>query len=236
MVYQLELEKFSGPLNMLLNLVEDQKLSINEISLSQVADQYISHLKMVENLSKEELATFLVIAATLILIKSRSLIPGLPVSPEEEMDIVELERRLQSYKFFKHLALSLHQFQKERRHLFQREAYAGLPAIFFPPLDLQIKTLQTILHELLTSLPIKEVLPTDTMGRTVSLEEKMMELKDRINKALSFSFEEMKKGNAQKLDVIVSFLAVLELVKEGFLLIEQDRAFDTITITKPNHE
>ncbi len=231
-MYQLALEKFSGPLDMLLNLVEEQKLSINEISLAQVADQYISYLKTVESLSKEELATFLVIAATLILIKSRSLIPGVPISEEEHLDIAELERRLKSYKFFKQLAGALLALQKEHRHSFGREAYLGMQSVFFPPEHVSPETFQNIVRELLTALPSKETLPTDTIGRTVSIEEKMTELKDRINNMLTLSFEEMKKGTKEKLDVIVSFLAVLELVKEGFLLIEQERAFDTITITK----
>ena len=80
-------ERFSGPLDALLMMVEEKKLSINEISLSQIADQYIAQIKQAETLSKEELAMFLVIAATLILIKSRSLLPNLPLTAEEEESI-----------------------------------------------------------------------------------------------------------------------------------------------------
>lgn len=231
-MYSLALEKFSGPLDMLLNLVEDQKLSINEISLASVAEQYITYLKSIEEISKEELSAFLVIAATLILIKSRSLMPHMELTEEEDVDIRELERRLKTYKFFKELALKLSTLQKEHDHLFGREAYLGINALFIPPEHIDVQSLAKIIQELLATIPTKETLPTDTMGRTVSIEEKIMELKDRMEKVFSMSFEEMRQGTKEKLDVIVSFLAILELMKDGFLVLEQERTFDTINISK----
>lgn len=80
MTYQLTLENFSGPLGLLLNLVEEQKLSINEISLAEIAEKYIIYLKSLEEMPKDELAAFLVIASTLMLIKSRSLLPGVQLT------------------------------------------------------------------------------------------------------------------------------------------------------------
>ena len=231
-MHDIALEKFSGPLDMLLNLVEDQKLSINEISLAQVADQYVQYLKAVEELSKEELASFLVIAATLILIKSRSLIPQLQLTEEEHLDIQELEQRLKTYKFFKELAIRLSEIQRTGDHLFGREAYLGMNAVFVPPNNAGPAVLAAILRDLLTAIPAKEALPTDTLGRTVSLEEKMTELKDRLDRVFSTSFVEMFKGSKEKLDVIISFLAILELMKNGFLALEQERAFDNIKISK----
>lgn len=235
-MYSLALEKFSGPLDMLLNLVEDQKLSINEISLSQIADQYISYLKSVEELSKDELASFLVIAATLILIKSRSLMPHLPISEEERLDISELEKRLKTFKFFKELSLYLAKFQKDRNHCFGREAYVGMHSIFFPPESLKPSDLATVMSNIILSIPTKEILPTDTIVRTVSIEEKMLELKDRLERTFAMTFDEMRSGTKEKLDVIVSFLAILELVKEGFLMIEQERLFDNIKMTRKTNE
>ncbi|MEK9175202.1 MAG: segregation/condensation protein A, partial [Patescibacteria group bacterium] len=166
-MYQLALEKFSGPLDMLLNLVEDQKLSINEISLASVAEQYISYLKSVENLSKEELSSFLIIAATLILIKSRSLIPQMQLTEDENIDIQELEHRLRTYKFFKDLAIKLTSLQKEHHHLFGREAYLGMTTLFIPSENININNLVKIIKEVLATIPTKELLPTDTIGRAV---------------------------------------------------------------------
>src|SRR3989338_4393306 len=205
-MYSIALEKFAGPLDMLLGLVEEEKLSINEISLSQVADQYISYLKSLEEMPKEELAAFLVIASTLILIKSRSLMPGLKISEEEEMDIKDLERRLKMYKFFKELSLKLRDINKQGRHLFGREAYLGMSSVFFPPQDIGTENLAQVLKEILTAIPQIESLPEDSIKKAVSLKE--------------------------KIEIIVGFLALLELVRQGFAIFEQNGVFGSIEMKK----
>ncbi len=233
-MYQILLDKFSGPLDALLNLVEDRKLSINEISLAEVADQYIAYLKTLEEISKEELAAFLVIASTLMLIKSRSLIPNLSISEEEATDIKELERRLKTYQFFKTLSLHLRELEAKNKHLFGREAYSGMGQFFSPPNGVTKETLRSILLEILTVLPKREELPTDIVEKAVSIEEKMEELKSRLHKSLEFSFDEIKGGKKKKVEVIVSFLALLELIKEGFLIFNQKNSFSSIEIKKFN--
>ena len=228
MPYQITLEKFSGPLEILLNLVEEQKLSINEISLSGVAEQYIAYLKSLEEMPKEELAAFLVVATTLMLIKSRSLLPNLQLTEEEETDVKELERRLKTYKFFKELSNYIKELNKENRHLFGREAYAGMSAVFFPPEGLTPAILKKILGEVLETIPQKEVLPKESILKTVSLEDKMTELKERLLRFIQFTFD---KGGDQT-EVIVSFLAMLELIKQGFAIFEQKKLFGSIELKK----
>lgn len=237
-MYQFTLEKFTGPLDLLLNLVEEQKLSINEISLAKIAEEYIKYLKSLEEMPKEELAAFLVIAATLMLIKSRSLIPNLKLSEEEEMDIKDLERRLKTYQFFKELSAHLRGFTKEKRHLFGREAYAGMSAVFFPPEGVTAEHLKKTLKDLLEFIPQKESLPEESIFKTVSLEDKMEELKERIERFMEFSFS-ARGGSAyggdekkDKLEVIVSFLAMLELIKQGFMIFEQKHLFGNIQLKK----
>ena len=231
-MYQLAVEKFSGPLELLLNLVEEQKLSINELSLANIAEEYIKYLKSLEEMPKEELAAFLVIASTLMLIKSRSLIPNLKLSEEEETDIKELELRLKTYQFFKELSLYIRELNKTNRHLFGREAYAGMSSVFFPPEALDAETLKKALKEILEFVPQKESLPEDHILKTVSLEEKMAEMKERIEQFMEISFDEMKKGAKEKVEVIVGFLAMLELIKQGFLIFEQKRLFANINLKK----
>ena len=231
-VYQITLEKFSGPLETLLNLVEEQKLSIGEISLSRVAEQYIAYLKSLEDMPKEELAAFLVIASTLMLIKSRSLIPGIKLTEEEEGDIKELEMRLKTYKFFKELSAHLKDLNRANRHLFGREAYAGMSAVFFPPDGLVPTMLKRVLDEILQALPKKEVLPEESIFKIVSLEDRMAELKERLEGFMEFTFDEFKKQSKEKVDVIVSFLAMLELIKQGFMIFEQKKLFGSIELKK----
>ena len=151
-MYQISLDKFSGPLDMLLNLVEERKLSINEISLADVAEQYISYLKTLEEISKEELAAFLVIASTLMLIKSRSLIPNLDITEEEATDIKELEMRLKTYQFFKIMSGHLRELAAKNTHSFGREAYSGMGEFFSPPDGITKENLRATLLEILTHL------------------------------------------------------------------------------------
>jgi segregation and condensation protein A len=231
-MYHLALEKFSGPLDLLLSLVEDRQLSINEVSLAEIADQYISYLKSLEALPKEELARFLVIAATLILIKSRSLLPQLSVSLEETEDISELKIRLQTYKFFKLLSDRLAELQKEHKHLFAREAYSGMQGVFFPPLGLTKETLSQTLRQILMEVPHAEELETEVIEKAISIEEKIEELRDRLMTTLSTSFAEVRKGTKEKVEVIVSFLAILELMKQGFLMLDQKAAFGDIHLAR----
>lgn len=236
-MYHLALEKFTGPLDLLLSLVEGRELSINEVSLAEVADQYIAYLKSLEALPKEELARFLVIASTLILIKSRSLLPQLAITTEETEDISELKVRLQTYKFFKLLGVQLGEYQKANRHLFGREAYSGMQGVFFAPPGVTMQTLATILRQVLTETPKAEELETETIEKAISIEEKIEELRVRLTQTLQTSFNEVRKGATERVEVIVSFLAILELMKQGFLMLEQESTFSDIhlaRITKPS--
>lgn len=234
-MYELTLEKFSGPLDLLLNMVEEKQLSVNEISLAQITDQYIEYLKALEESSKEELASFLVIASTLMLIKSRSLLPSLKLTDEEEVDIRELEDRLKIYKFFKELSLKLGNLNKLNQHLFGREAYAGMSYFFSPPENINIQKLKKAILDVWEILPQKENLPEDIIERAISLEEKITELKERMEHSLSYIFAgKTKIKSEEKVEVIVGFLAMLELIKQGFLIFEQKRLFDNIEIKKHN--
>ena len=230
MAHQITLEKFSGPLELLLSLVEEDKLSVNEISLAKIAEQYISYLKSLEEMPKEELAAILVVATTLMLIRSRSLLPNLQLTEEEETDIKELERRLKTYQFFKELSLNIKELNRENRHLFGREAYAGMSAVFFPPEGLAPAILKKTLIEILEAVPQKESLPEETILEAVSLEDKMEELKNRLERFMQFTFF----GGEEKTEVIVSFLAALELIKQGFMIFEQKKLFGSIELKK-NH-
>jgi len=232
MTYQLTLEKFSGPLGLLLNLVEEQKLSINEISLAEIAEKYIAYLKSLEEMPKDELAAFLVIASTLMLIKSRSLLPGVKFTEEEEMDIKELEQRLKTYQFFKKLSQHIRELNKQDKHLFGREAYVGMSAIFFSPEGLKIEDFKKIMDEILEAVPKAEKLPEGTLGKMISIEDKMAEIQERLNRMLALTFDELKNSAREKIEIIVSFLAMLELVKQGWLILDQQKLFGGIELKK----
>ena len=187
---------------------------------------------------KEELAAFLIIASTLMLIKSRSLLPGVKLTEEEEMDIKELEERLKIYQFFKELSQHIRELNKTDRHLFGREAYLGMRSVFFPPEGLMPADFKKIMDEILEAVPKTEKLPEGILGKIISVEDKMKEIKDRLEQVMKFTFDyaSAKGGSAfggkEKIEVIVSFLAMLELVKQGWLILDQQKLFGGISLKK----
>lgn len=245
MEYKVSLEKFSGPLDLLLSLIEEKKLAISEISLSQVTDQFLKYLKKAEddielaaNISGIEyqriVADFLVIASRLILIKSRSLLPNLVLSQDEEQDIKDLEERLKIYQQIKMAGRELGKWAKGQSPYFSRESYFNLPAMFYPPKNISSEAILTIYQAFLKTLPQIEKLEEQSLERIVTMEEKIKELTDRISMAVEASFAEISKSVKAKIDVILTFLAMLMLFRNKTFEVSQDKLFGDIKIKKVN--
>lgn len=250
MEYKVSLEKFSGPLDLLLSLIEEKKLIINEISLSQVTDQFLEYLKKFEesaltsdvkvsptsdvNTSKYQrmLADFLVVASRLILIKSRSLLPNLVLSGEEESEIKDLEERLKVYQQIKSLGRELGKWAKERPPYFSREYFLNLPVVFYPSKNLDKEGLLSIYGSFLKTLPQIEKLEQQSVARIITLEEKIEELMSRISTAAEMSFNEISNSSKEKIDVILMFLAIMTLFRKKLLEVSQDKLFGEIKVKK----
>ena len=241
-MYEVSLEKFNGPLDLLFSLIEEKKMAINEISLAQATDQFLGYFKKLQEdaLNKPEsisstdyqriLADFLVIASRLILIKSRSLLPNLVLSREEEDDIKELEERLKIYQQIKIWGRELGKWAKGRPLYLSRESYFNLPAVFYPPKNIYPDNLAKIYKEFLKTLPQIEKLEEQSLQRVVTLDQKIQELKTRINTAVEASFADISNGVKTKIDIILSFLAVLMLFRSRILELSQDKLFGDIKI------
>lgn len=232
MPYQLKLEKFEGPLSLLLELVEKRKLSINEVSLAEVTDHYVGYLKEIEGFPMMEVSNFVAIASTLLLLKSASLIPSFELSEEEAGDIKDLERRLQIYSLIKNIALSLGKGFGKNIMLY-REAFLGHSFDFLEPKGITKEKLFSVLKQIVANLPQKEIFPKVLVKKTVSLEKKISEIISRIQQQIEISFSEaFSSGKSEKIEVIISFLAILELIKRGFIVVEQTAVFENIKIKK----
>ncbi|MDO8743218.1 MAG: segregation/condensation protein A [Candidatus Azambacteria bacterium] len=233
-MYQVNLDKFNGPLDLLLSLVEEKKLAIGEIVLSQVTDQFLEYLKQLQDDVSMEyqrvLADFLVVASRLILIKSRTLLPNLVLSQEEEGDIKELENRLKVYQEIKILGCDLGKWAKDRPSYFGRESYLDMPIVFYPPQNVSAENLYKIYESFLKTLPQVEKLEEKNLQRVVTLEQKIQELKLRIATAVESSFSDISGGMKNKIDVILNFLAVLMLFRVRVLELSQDELFGDIKI------
>lgn len=230
--YSVKTPVFEGPLELLLDLIESRKLLINEISLASVADDYVAYIRRFEQLPMGEVAHFILVASTLLLIKSKSLLPSLELSEDEAGNIRDLERRLMLYQEIRHLT----------RHLTERfgatilyEPIRGLPEapIFTPGKSLSEEQIIAAIERVLATIPEDPKLPEAVVREVVSLEEMIERLAVRVKKELQTSFKDFAGvGKSEKVDIIVSFLALLELVKQGAVAASQERHFDDIEIAR----
>ncbi len=229
--------KFSGPLGLLLSLIESEQMDITEINLAKIADEYVAYVREAKNIGPEELADFLVVAAKLLFIKSKALLPYL-FTDEEEEEGDDLEKQLRMYKEFIEASGRIKDIIAQERFLFlppiikSRRVQSSLPT-FSPPAKLTIEILaeqfQKIIADLAKrqekKLPEKRLEPKMNIDEKISLIRKMLLDKIRIN------FSKLLKTAVNKTEMIVSFLAVLELAKQKELIFEQDELFSEIHIT-----
>ncbi|MSU55388.1 MAG: hypothetical protein EXS46_02495 [Candidatus Taylorbacteria bacterium] len=229
MVFQVKHEQFEGPLDVLLNLIEKRKLFINDISLSKVADAYLAYVKALEHFPIADSANFVLIASTLVLIKSKSLLPNLELTSDERGDIADLERRLKVYQKVRELSLGVKAIFGKKIS-FNPEPRKIEP-VFSPDKVITLVSIFEAVKEVLRNLPKKEFLPKVVIDKVMSLEEMINHLTSRVTNALRMSFRDFSKNDkASKVHVIVSFLAMLELVKQGVISVSQDKHFEDIVM------
>ena len=236
-MYEVQTNQFSGPLDLLLGLIEKRKVSINDVSLADIADQYVDYLNRLERFPLEEVAVFIVVASTLMLIKSRSLMPSMELTEEEEQSIEELEERLRLYRRIKDFSARLSKLFGENP-MFARAGFKGVEPGFMEPKGITRESLRAAIAGILENLPAKETLPEVEVMKIITLEEKISELGDRITRSLEISFSQFSvsrediNSENKKVEVIVSFLAMLELIKQGFIMVRQESLFEDINISK----
>lgn len=232
---------YEGPLELLLELIEKRKLLINDISLAQVADEYIARIRSMEELPIGETADFVALAATLLLIKSRSLLPTLELSDDESKDIKELQYRLGVYQLLKDASLNLGKWSKSSPTLFEGRAPEP-EALFIPDPSVSPQSLRSAAQTLIEGFPQTLALPKVSVKKIVSIEEMIERLAARVSSAFKLSFREFTKSSANvRGEVIVSFLALLELVKQGIIKATQEEKHGDITlesdaVTTPTYE
>lgn len=232
--FKVRVGDFEGPLEIILDLIEKRKLHISDLSLSQVADKFIEHIKSFEEFPVADSADFILVASTLLLIKSKSLLPNLPLTDEEQGSIEDLENRLISYKKYKELSLGLGKMFGN--FLYFAKENKKMNVVFSPTRDISLTSIQNALSEVLKNMPQKiEALPKVTVQKIMSLEDMIERLTERIKTSIKMSFKDFSGiGKAEKVEVIVSFLAMLELVKRGMVRVSQDKHFDDISIESEN--
>jgi len=231
--YEVRLPIFEGPLDLLLHLIEQESLDITKISLAQVTDQYLDYISLLEELSAEALADFLVIAAKLLLIKSEMLLPRPPGAPgeEEEEDIGdELAHQLIEYKRFKEAAGGLKQREESGLRAYVRIAP---PPRLDKPLDLEDVSLADLVEAVQRALNVRPPRPPVSevvTPFTVTVAEKMTFIEQKLERQQRVSFNQLLDQATSRQEIIVTFMAVLELIKLKGIEVRQDRLFGKIFI------
>lgn len=220
---------YEGPLELLLELVEKRKLLINDVSLATVTDEYLERINKLEEHPVGETAEFIALAATLLLIKSRSLLPLLSLTGEEERDIKELEYRLAVYQMIKEQGSSLQEACRNP-YLWEGEPVEPEP-LYAPDSTVTAESLRSAARALIEGFPQALALPKVAVKKIVSLEDMIGRLQERVQSAMRLSFREFSGlGKRERVEVVVSFLALLELVKQGIIRATQERGFGDITL------
>jgi segregation and condensation protein A len=239
--YEVKLAVFEGPLDLLLHLIEREELDITKVSLAQVTDQYLEYISLLEEPSAEALAEFLVIAAKLLLIKSEMLLPRPPraFGEEEEEDVGdELARQLMEYKKFKEVALELKQREEMGLRAYVRIAPPKLerPLAQDRPLELGDISLTDLVEAVRRALDVRPPLPSVSRmvtPLTITVADKMAFIKEKLSRHQQVSFSRLLSQAASRLEIIVTFLAVLELIKVREVIVQQERPFGEIVILLP---
>ena len=239
MTFELTTSEFTGPIEALLVLIEKRKLPINDISLTEVTDEY---LNFVRSLNSDQTIPnrihFVYVASTLALIKSKSLLPNLDLTQEEETDIQKLKQRLQLYGQYQEIAKGLKiQWKDCKQFHFAKDRPQSIS--FQPHESITTDNLLSSLQEVFKEVPlVPETKKEAYIKIAVHIEEVMDSLLDRIKNQTSLNFQSFIKSKRtqhehpkqQKVYIVVSFLALLEVVRNQGMNVSQSGLFSDITL------
>lgn len=239
MAISYKLEKFEGPLDLLLHLIEKNKVDIYDIPIAEITRQYLDYVAQMEREDLNVVSDFLVMAATLLDIKSRMLLPvEVNEEGEEEDPRAELVARLLEYKQYKMMAQELSDMEEQAGGLlFKKPTVPKEVAKYEPPVDLDhlldgltLARLQRIFESVMRRQqekvdPIRSSFGT-IKKEPVNIETKILDVMGFARKHRKFSFRQMLERQSDKLEVVVTFLAVLELMKMGKIHLTQEHTFD----------
>lgn len=224
-------DAYSGPLDLLIDLIERRKFLVNDISIRAVTEDYLTYVAALESHPLREMADFIVLASTLLLLKSKSLLPTLELTDAEEESIESLEKRLQYYQLFRQAGKGIETiFGKQRAY--DRRFVPDKNPLFLTDKYTSVGVLQSAMNDVLAHLPKKVEKPKVKVKTVVSLEEMMTRLRTRIEQQMKFTFKEFTGDTKERSTFIVGFLAILEMVKQGGIMVRQTTRFTEIEIER----
>lgn len=234
MEFTVKLDRYEGPYTKLLELIDSRKLSITEVSLASVADDYISYIKTVDEKKSIDISEFIVVASTLMLMKAKSLLPSVVYTEEEEKQVHDLEYKLELYALLTEASAYIRS-QYGKHVLYTRSHSKLFPSGIFVPDDRVSPTfLQSIVSLTLLSFVAPQVLVKVAVEQALRIEHVIEKLLERVRGAASVSLQsltgDMATKEEQKKVLIVNFIALLELLRTGSLQATQSHDGGDITI------
>jgi segregation and condensation protein A len=230
-MYKVKLDVFEGPLDLLLYLIRKNEMDIYNISIAEVTEQYVEYINIMQSLDLEVAGEFLVMAATLLQMKSEAMLPSGVVSDYDEpmMTREELVRQLLEYKKFRDAAMSLSYKEEFQRSVYFRSFLDPSVANF----NLKEYRISATLFDLLSAFnKILKTLPEDQMvsfrEETVTVQQKIEEIMQVLAKHKRVEFSTFLSALNTRLEIIITFLAILELVKSQRLIARQSQLFGSI--------
>ncbi len=233
--YSITTPVYQGPLDLLLQLIERAELDITHLALAQVTDQYLSHLRLMPELSAEEVSAFLVIAAKLLQIKSEALLPRPPIREEGEEDVGDaLARQLREYKRYKFIADFLSERQETSWGTYLRLAPPPKIEATVDLSDISLEDLVTVAGTILSRSDDRTSLDAVVTPSPVTIRQKISLIARLLRQKGRGTFHSFLNGARSRLDIVVTFLAMLELIKLHIVHAQQERNFSEIHIETLN--
>lgn len=249
--FELRLEYFQGPLDKLLGLIEEKKMEVSQVSLANVTNDFLNYLDQFKialaegevnedsplfDAPPELLADFLVVASRLLLIKSKSLLPSLELSAEEEGEIKDLEHRLALYREFKKTQEHVRTLWNEMPQMYAREFLTSDEPLFYPPSTLKPEDMLPPIQKIVGDLEQLFKPKATVKNQIVNLRVKIQEIAARLTSAPT-TFNALHEGKGTRGELVVLFLAILHLIKQQLVQVEQTGHFEEMTIAKTgSHE
>jgi len=232
--YQIDTPVYQGPLDLLLQLIESAELDITTLALAQVTEQYLQHLAVFQDLPPDEISAFLVIAAKLIQIKSEALLPHQIARNEDEEDLGnELARQLIAYKRYKEIADML----SERKNLGYQSFIRLSPTYVARKENLDLEGFGVAeLYQLASAIFQKDMerqsISTIVERPKITIKDKINQISKKFKSSEELTFEDLLGETYSRLDVVISFLALLVLVKGNYVRVIQDGNFSQIRMVR----
>lgn len=255
MAYELKLEKFSGPLEKLLELIEAQKMDVSEVSMAAVTEDFLRYIEKIKELPlapgtdaegiasafREDLrlvADFITVASKLIFLKSKYLLPGIALTDDEEADIKDLEDRLKIYKELKPAMHIIAKLWHESHRSYSRPYFIGYggglaagQTVFYPGRNVTVPALAGSLDRIFETIKTYELETETIREKIVTLEEKIVEVLARIEREGTMEISG-RAGGGPRIEVILMFLAALHLAHDERVVLRQGALFSDIMVEK----